>query len=433
MEHNTSGLIHIPHPPVLERAILVRLILPSDDTFTVEESLDELKQLAHTAGAVTVCTVTQHRDTPHPATLLGIGKLHEIKNIVLEEEIDVAIFDSDLTGTQTTKIEKVLDVKVVDRTQLILDIFAQRAQTREGKLQVELAQLQYLLPRLAGRGTVMRQQGGIGIRGPGEQKLELDRRLIRSRINRLELDLESIRKHRGEQRKKRAAHNVKSVALVGYTNAGKSSLLNALTHAGVLVEDKLFATLDPRVRRCALPSGRTILLADTVGFVRNLPHTLVAAFRATLEEVNQANLLLLVLDASHPALYDHIQAVQSVLEEIDAASIPIIKVYNKIDLLPDELQEKCRENADREGSIVISALQGKGLDALLEVVDNYMEPFYKRIQLTIPQSDAHWIHKIHEQGRIIKQSYAGNDIYLEVEIEESLLGQLAHYKNPESS
>ncbi len=427
MEHNPSDLIAIPHPPVIERAILARVVLPQDDDFEVEESLEELKQLAATAGAETVLISTQQRLAPHPATLLGSGKLEEIQRAIEAKEVDVVIFDADLTGTQTAKLEKALGVKVVDRTQLILDIFAQRAQTREGKLQVELAQLQYLLPRLAGRGAVMRQQGGIGIRGPGEQKLELDRRLIRRRINRLQNDLENVRKHRVEQRKRRNEELTRTVALVGYTNAGKSSLLNALTHAGVLVEDKLFATLDPRVRRCALPSGRPCLLADTVGFVRKLPHSLVAAFRATLEEVNEADLLLMVLDVSHPALEEHVIAVRTVLEEIKADEVPVLRVYNKVDRLSPEQQVQWRNRAEREDAVLVSALRSQGLDDLLARVEALLSPTHRRARLRIPQSKGQWVYQIHKRGRILKQDYEGNHILIEAELDSTLEGQLMPY------
>ena len=293
----TNGkLIETDPAPHHERAVFARLALPADRPEDVEESLEELRLLADTAGARPVCTLIQRREAPHPGTLFGPGKVELIKAAVDENDADTLIVDSELSPTQGSKLERIVGCKVVDRTQLILDIFAQRAQTREGRLQVELAQLHYLLPRLAGRGAVMRQQGGIGVRGPGEQKLELDRRRIRERINRLKHDLEGVRSTRQEQRKTRVASTTGTIALVGYTNAGKSSLLNALTDADVLAEDKLFATLDPRVRRCTLPSGREILVADTVGFVRRLPHDLVAAFRATLEEVTLADIVLIVLD-----------------------------------------------------------------------------------------------------------------------------------------
>lgn len=418
-------LINIPRPPVVERAMLVRVALPGDSDFAVEESLEELRELAWTAGAECVVTLVQRRDRPNPSMLVGAGKIEEMKGVIAEKEIEVVIVDSDLTPAQGSKLEKELEVKVVDRTQLILDIFAQRAQTREGRQQVELAQLQYLLPRLAGRGSVMRQQGGIGVRGPGEQKLEVDRRVIRDRIARLKSDLEEVRGDRRVQRKRRGWGGTATAALVGYTNAGKSSLLNALTGAGAFAEDKLFATLDPLVRRCALPGGGEVLLADTVGFVRRLPHTLVAAFRATLEEVKEADLLLLVADASHPAMEEHIQTVRRVLEEIGAAAVPIIKVFNKTDLVSRE--HAAALCSDREPSVAVSARTGAGLEGLLGAVEGHLSGLRTHLRLRVPQERAGLAARIHEHGRTISRDYDGNDILLEVEVDAAFAGQLAPF------
>ena len=425
-----SKMIEIPRPPVTEKAMLVRVALPGDSDLEVEDSLDELRQLAWTAGADIVLTMVQRRDRPNPATLVGAGKLEEMKAAVQEKEIEVVIFDSDLTPAQAGKLEKALEVKVVDRTQLILDIFAQRAQTREGRKQVELAQLQYILPRLAGRGSVMRQQGGIGVRGPGEQKLEVDRRVIRYRIGRLKDELEEVRQDRRIQRKKRNEVGAPTVALVGYTNAGKSSLLNALTRAGALAEDKLFATLDPLVRRCALPGGGEVLLADTVGFVRRLPHTLVAAFRATLEAVNESDLLLLVADAAHPMMEEHIRTVRQVLEEIGAATLPVIRVYNKSDLLStDEIEGLL---SGRDPSVAVSARTGAGLDTLLRAVAEHLGAHRTRMHLRIPQDKAAVLTRIHERGRIVKKSYEGNDILVEVEVDPAAAGAFSSYRERRS-
>ncbi len=416
-------MITIPRPPVIEKAMLARVLLPGESAADVEESLEEMRQLAWTAGADVALTMVQRRDRPNPATLVGGGKITEMRAAIEEMGIEVVLFDSDLTPAQGVKLEKALECKVLDRTQLILDIFAQRAQTREGRKQVELAQLQYLLPRLSGRGSLMRQQGGIGVRGPGEQKLEVDRRVIRDRIARLKEELDEVRRHRRVQREKRGSQGIPTVALVGYTNAGKSSLLNALTEAGALAENRLFATLDPLVRRCALPDGGEILLADTVGFVRRLPHTLVAAFRATLEAVNEADLLLAVMDAAHPAMEDHARTVRQVMEEIGASAVPVIRVYNKADLLPSE--ERDGLDSDREPHVIVSARTGEGLDRLLAAVQAHLGTRRARLRLRVPQEQAAVLSRLHERGRILRKSYEGNDIILEVEADPVLAGQLA--------
>jgi len=318
-------------------------------------------------------------------------------------------------------------VKVLDRTQLILDIFAHRATPNEGKLQVELAQLRYTLPRLTGRGVeMMRQGGGIGTRfGGGEQKLEIDRRVIRRRIGRLTEDLEEIRKNRRTQRKRRGENSIGVAALVGYTNAGKSSLLNALTGAAVFVENKLFATLDPRSRRLILPSGREVILTATVGFIRKLPHTLVAAFRATLEEVNEADLLLMVADAAHPAVDEHIEAVYAVLDEIEASGKNILTVFNKSDVAdPDRLAQLQRE---RPRSLAVSARTGAGLDELRALIDSEFATNRRRVRLRIPQSEAGVVARVHESGRVLHQSYEDNTIVLDAEIDPALHAQLSAY------
>ncbi|NLK09030.1 MAG: GTPase HflX, partial [Firmicutes bacterium] len=314
-----------------ELAVTVGLQLPNAGMMEAEESLLELKALAHTAGAKVVEMVVQNRKRPDAATYVGKGKLEEIKSLIGIHGVEVVIFDDELQAAQLRNIEEALDVKVIDRTQLILDIFAQRANTREAKLQVDLAQLRYLLPRLAGRGTALsRLGGGIGTRGPGETKIETDRRRIRERIARLEQEMDEIRSQRGLQRRSRSRRSVPVVALVGYTNAGKSTLLNRITGAGVFVEDKLFATLDPTIRRSALPSsGQPVLFVDTVGFIRKLPHTLVAAFRATLEEVVEADVLVHVVDATAYNVSAQMQAVFEVLEELSVAGRSLITVFNK--------------------------------------------------------------------------------------------------------
>lgn len=420
-----NRMIEIERPPITETAVLVRLVLPNDSDEDVAESLEEMRQLAWTAGADVATTFVQHRSKPCPATLIGAGKVAQVRTAVEEHEANIVIFDSDLTPAQGAKLEDILGTKVVDRTQLILDIFAQRAQTNEGKHQVELAQLQYLLPRLAGRGSVMRQQGGIGVRGPGEQKLEVDRRVIRKRIDRLKSDLENIRRSRQLQRKQRMEDAAATVALVGYTNAGKSSLLNALTGADVFVENKLFATLDPRARRCMLPGRREIVLTDTVGFIQKLPHSLVAAFRATLEVVNEADLILLVVDASHPAAEEHIKAVRIVLEEIQAHEKSILFVFNKMDIAERAGVEQMAWN--HENSVLVSARTAEGLDRLREEIAVRLSKQRRKLKLRIPQDQARWVARIHADGRVLSEAYEDNTILLEAEVGPALESQLKEY------
>lgn len=424
----SGKLIELERPPIVETAILGRLVLPGDSDRDVEESLEEMRQLAWTAGADVVCTFVQRRDKPCAATLIGAGKAAEMKAAVEETGADVVLFDSDLSPGQGSKLEEILGVKVVDRTQLILDIFAQRAQTNEGKHQVELAQLQYMLPRLAGRGSVMRQQGGIGVRGPGEQKLEVDRRVIRRHIQRLEDNIENIRKSGRVQRRRRSEGAIGTAALVGYTNAGKSSLLNALAGTDVFVENKLFATLDPRARRCKLPSQREAVLTDTVGFIRSLPHSLVAAFRATLEEVNEADVLLIVADAAHPAVNDHIQAVYDVLEEIHAMDKPRIVVFNKADIANrDSLRQLLWGTGVR---MAVSAKTGEGLPEFLAEIDKQLAADFRHVHLSIPHSDAGIMARIHRTGRVLRQEYAGEAILVEAEVDPTLARAVAAYITP---
>lgn len=421
----TDKMIELERPPITERAILARLELPEDSPEEVEESLDEMKQLAWTAGADVVCTFVQRRAKPCPATLIGTGKAAQIKAAVEETEADVVLFDSDLSPAQGAKLEELLGVKVLDRTQLILDIFAQRAQTNEGKHQVELAQLQYLLPRLSGRGSVMRQQGGIGVRGPGEQKLEVDRRVIRRRIERLRGEIEQVRRNRQVQRKRRMDGAMGTVALVGYTNAGKSSLLNALAGSDVLVENKLFATLDPRARRCKLNGRHEVVLTDTVGFIRKLPHSLVAAFRATLEEVNEADLLLLVADASHPAVMEHIKAVHEVLDEIEAAGKPVLLIFNKVDVAePGAVRQLLWGPGIR---LAVSARTGEGLDTLRTAIERQLTADRIRVSLRIPQRDAGLISRIHRAGKVLSERYEDADILIEAEIDRTIEGLVLDY------
>lgn len=389
--------------------------------FTPEESLDELKVLAESAGAIVVDSVLQARESPDSATLIGSGKLEELKELVRFHEADTVLFDSDLTPTQQRNLERALDTKVLDRTQLILDIFARRARTREGQLQVELAQLNYLLPRLTGRGVQMsRLGGGIGTRGPGETQLETDRRRIYGRIKRLSDELESVRAGRTTQRRQRQSVPLATVALVGYTNAGKSTLFNRLTGAEVLADAKMFATLDPTVRHIVLPSRRKVLLSDTVGFIRNLPTTLVKAFRATLEEVIEASLLLHVVDVSAPHAAEQTAHVHKVLAEIGADHTPQILVMNKADLLPE-----IPHNPD---GLAVSAKTGAGVPELLKAIDDklHLDPISHAV-FRLPQTEGSLLHLLHERAKVLGSRYSGQDVEIEAEVPESVRRVLEPY------
>jgi GTP-binding protein HflX len=352
-----------------ERAVLVAVERKGKP---FDQDLKELQELVHTAGAETVGIISQKRDNPSPSTYLGTGKLQEVKEAVIAQHADVVIVDDELTPVQQRNLGEVLEVRVLDRTQLILDIFAQRARTSEGKLQVELAQLKYLLPRLSSLYTKFeRQQGGIGLRGPGETKLEADRRRVRQRIADLTRELEQVRRHRKVQRANRSRQGFPTASLVGYTSAGKSTLLNALAGADIYADPKLFATLDPTTRRATLPSGKPILITDTVGFIRRLPHHLVAAFRATLEETVEADILLHVVDASSPEMEEQMEAVIDVLTDLHIQDKPIVTVLNKIDLVTDtyRLREMVANHPD---TVYVSALTGDGLKQLMITVERVL-------------------------------------------------------------
>jgi GTP-binding protein HflX len=396
-----------------ERALLVGVDRQGE--WDVDDSLSELAQLAETAGAVVVGSVWQKRSRADAAYFIGRGKVQEISLIRQEREANIVIFDDELSPAQQRNLEQVLGSKVIDRSALILDIFAQRARSHEGKLQVELAQLKYNLPRLGGQGLVLsRLGGGIGTRGPGETKLEVDRRRIRSRINDIEKEIENLKKHRALHRERRQAARIPTTALVGYTNAGKSTLLNKITEAGVLAEDKLFATLDPTTRRTKLPGGREILLTDTVGFIQKLPHQLIAAFRGTLEEVIHADLLLHVVDASHPQYEKHIQAVYQVLKELGADTKPVITVFNKVDKVDSShLVERMLREA---GTIAISAADGTNIDKLLTLIEDSLLASTMDATLLIPYEESGFVNKLYEFATVDSVEYKPEGISVAVSL-----------------
>jgi GTP-binding protein HflX len=393
---------------------------PRVPEFSAEESLDELRSLATSAGAQIAGEFLQHRDKPDPATLIGKGKLEEIAGAAASVSADLILFDHDLTASQQRNIEKVVNTRVIDRTQLILDIFAKHARTREGQLQVELAQLEYMLPRLGGRGIEMSQLGGgIGTRGPGETQLETDRRKIYRRIRHVKEQIESVRRIRTQQRQRRESVPVALIALVGYTNAGKSTLFNALTQAAVLESPKMFATLDPTIRGITLPSRREVLLSDTVGFIRNLPHTLVSAFRATLEEVQRAELILQVSDASSPLSAEQDAQVEKVLKELEAEGKPRLRVMNKIDLLPPRQRDSLRDAAS---AVHVSAAKGIGMSTLLDRIDQLLQrDALSRVHLRVPQKEGKALAMLEARARIYSRKYKDGLVELEIEAPESVV------------
>lgn len=403
---------------------------------SLEDSFKELHVLAESAGATVAGTVVQVRDNADKATLIGEGKIAELKAMVSAASADTVLFDCELTPTQQRNLEKELHCKVLDRTQLILDLFAARARTREGQLQVELAQLNYLMPRLAGRGVMMtRQGGGIGTRGPGETQLESDRRKIARRLKGIKQDLEKVRGGRGIQRKQRQSVPLATVALVGYTNAGKSTLFNRLTHSEVLADAKMFATLDPTVRHVVLPSKRKVLLSDTVGFIRKLPTTLVEAFRATLEEVVEAALLLHVVDASSPHAASYVEHVQHVLKEIGAEGTKQILVMNKADLVEDPMDQiaharRILQDANAESTAIpVSALSGMGMDRLLAAIDSSLDlDPVERIRYRIPAQEGASLHLVHEKARVYSKEFVDDYCELEVDAPASVRRRLTQYE-----
>jgi GTPase len=382
-----------------EKAILVGCGTKKQE-WSLRSTLEELKSLAETAQAVPVSQVLQFRDRIDPAWYIGRGKAEEIARMAEENEADLVIFDQELSPAQLRNLEELIPCKVIDRTQLILDIFAQRARTKEGKIQVELAQLKYLLPRLAGKGKAMsRLGGGIGTRGPGEKKLETDRRHIRRQISVLTKQLAEIKKHRKLHQERRKKNGIPQVALVGYTNAGKSTLLNQLTGAGVLSENRLFATLDPTSRQLVLPSGKEVILTDTVGFIRQLPHHLIAAFRSTLEQVKEADLLLHVVDASHPEAMEQVEAVEQVLADLNAADIPVLMVWNKA----DRLERRVPEGWDPD-HLLISAFNEQDLNRLKARVEQALQQEMIIGQAEIPVVRGDWISLLHHKAEMIESN-----------------------------
>ncbi len=395
-------------------------------SFGAEEQLAEFRELATSAGAEIAGEFTQRRARLDPATLVGQGKLEEIAAAAASADATLILFDHDLTPSQQRNIEREVKARVIDRTQLILDIFARHARTREGQLQVELAQLEYMLPRLAGRGVEMSQLGGgIGTRGPGETQLETDKRKINRRIKQMQLDLEGVRRTRAQQRQRRESAPVPTIALVGYTNAGKSTLFNALTNSAVLASAKMFATLDPTIRGITLPSRRKALLSDTVGFIRNLPHTLVTSFRATLEEVQRASLIVHVADASSPVTAEQQSQVEKVLRELEVRNTPQIRVMNKIDLMVDP-DMTYPEGADPR--VYISAVTGAGLYTLLEKIDEMLDADpIEEIMLQVPQSEGRALASLEGESRILSRRYVDGAVELRVRAPKSLVRKLKRF------
>lgn len=409
-----------------EIVLLVGIKLPHEKNFEIEDKLSELKALATSAGALVSAELTQNVDKISPAFFIGKGKVYELKDMAEKEKIDTIIFNNDLKPVQQRNLENITGKKIIDRTTLILDIFAKRAKTKEGQLQVELAQLLYLLPRLTGKGILLsRLGGGIGTRGPGEQKLEIDRRRIKKRIMHLKNDIEMIRKHRSLYRKARSEIPLTVVAIVGYTNAGKSTLLNKLTGANVLVEDKLFATLDPTTRKLALPKGGNILITDTVGFIQDLPLNLIAAFKATLEEVVLANLLLHIVDASSNTYINEIEIVNKILSELGIDKKPIITVLNKKDILDNSNLKRIIENNPE--SIIISAITGDGLSRLISKIEEFVETNKKLIKISLPYSKGNIKSIIYKYGTVLSETYEDGSIVLEAKVDDKLYNRLVMY------
>jgi GTP-binding protein HflX len=408
-----------------EKIVLVGVTVPPASEEETERHLDELALLVDTAGADEAARVLQRREHLDPATFVGKGKAEELRDISNSVDADTVVFDDELTPAQSRNLERILRRTAIDRSAVILDIFAQNARTQEGKVQVELAQLRYRLPRLRGRGLQMSQQaGGIGTRGPGETQLEVDRRRLVRRMNRLESDLRRLTQQRRVQRKARRRSRLATVSLVGYTNAGKSTLLNRLTDAGVLVEDRFFATLDPRTRRLDLPGGESVLLSDTVGFVRKLPHQLVEAFRSTLEVVTESDLLVHVVDSTSPDPESQIDAVRAVLDEIGAGEVPELLAFNKADSSPEAA---ARLGFRHPGSVVTSALQGTGIDDLLEAVGDRLRAAASVVELVVPYERGDVLAAVHREGEVLVESHEETATRLRVRVDHAGAARFAAY------
>jgi GTP-binding protein HflX len=413
-----------------ERIIVVGVTMPPDDVEDTERHLDELSLLIDTAGADVVGRVLQTRSTPDPATFVGTGKAAELAELSLDVDADTVVFDDELSPAQSRNLEKLLGRTAIDRTAVILDIFAQNARSREGKAQVELAQLRYRLPRLRGRGTQLSRQAGamgaggarapIGSRGPGETQLEVDRRRLLRRVTTLEAELERMTNTRRTQRKARRRGRNRSLSIVGYTNAGKSTLLNRLTDAGVLVEDRLFATLDPRARRLDLPGGEAVVISDTVGFVRKLPHQLVEAFRSTLEVVAESDLLLHVVDAAAPDPEAQMAAVRTVLEEIGAGEVPELVAFNKADVAVDEAK---RLVGERPGSLAVSALSGAGIDGLLQAVSDRLRALEEVVELVVPYERGDVVAAVHREGEVLVEAHGADATRLRARLDRAAVNR----------
>jgi GTPase len=411
-----------------ERIVLVGVTLPGHTDADTEEGLDELSLLIDTAGADEAGRLVQRRDSPDHTWFIGKGKVEELRQLCLEVDADTVVFDNDLSPAQQFNLEKLLGRTAIDRTAVILDIFGQNAHTLEGKAQVELALLRYRLPRLRRgmKGNMSQQSGGIGTRtkGKGETKLETDRRTLARRITKLEQELTGLHETRRLQRKSRNRSGLAAVTIVGYTNAGKSTLLNRLTQAGVLVEDRLFATLDPTTRRLSLPGGEPVLLTDTVGFVRRLPHGLIEAFKGTLEVASTADFLVHVVDSSAADPEGQIAAVREVLAEIDADRVPEMLVFNKADLVPDEVE---RLVADHEGSVAISAVTGEGIDDFLATLGDRLRAITVPVELLIPYERGDVLAAVHREGEVISTSHEESGVRVRARLADASAGRLSEF------
>jgi GTPase len=415
-----------------EKIVLVGVTIPPDTPDDTEAGLDELSALIDTAGAEEVGRIVQRRAAPDPPTFVGKGKAEELRELALATDCDTVVFDNDLTPAQQFNLEKLLGRTAIDRTAVILDIFAQNASSVEGKAQVELAQLQYRLPRLRGRGKALSQQAGgmsaggarIGTRGPGETQLETDRRRLVRRIHRLEAELREISQHRDTQRKARRRSRQHQVAIVGYTNAGKSTLLNRLTDAGVLVADRLFATLDATTRRLELPGGEAVLCTDTVGFIRKLPHQLVRAFHSTLQVAADADLLVHVVDASAPDPAGNIEAVRTVLAEIGAAEVPELLAFNKSDLAPGEA---ARLAAAREGAVAFSARTGDGVEELLRTIGDRLRALTRVVELAVPYGRGDVLAAVHREGEVLSERDEDGAMHLRARLDDASVGRFEEF------